>query len=74
MCSYHLCVERSSPTTLAYILSIFQECDITGGDIKEVNQYYISISYLFQSRNETRLILLKHISKSFTKRFRIGLT
>jgi hypothetical protein len=23
-------------TTLAYILSIFQECGITGGDIKEV--------------------------------------
>jgi hypothetical protein len=25
--------------TLAYILSIFQECDITGGDIKEVTQH-----------------------------------
>jgi hypothetical protein len=27
-------------STLAYILSTFQECDITGGDINEVNQYH----------------------------------
>jgi hypothetical protein len=31
MCSYHLCVKCSS----SCILSMFQECDITGGDIKE---------------------------------------
>jgi hypothetical protein len=38
MCSYPLCVDRSSSITLAYVLIIFQECDITGGDIKEVNR------------------------------------
>jgi hypothetical protein len=46
MCSYHLCVECFSLIAcvhLACILSIFQECDITGDDIKEVNQYYDQI-------------------------------
>jgi hypothetical protein len=41
MCSYHLCLECSSPinvSTLAYILRILQEWDITRGDIKEVHQ------------------------------------
>jgi hypothetical protein len=34
MCSYHLNVSHVS--TLACILSVFPECDIRGGDIKEV--------------------------------------
>jgi hypothetical protein len=29
-------------STLAYILSIFQESDVTGGDLKEVNQWMLS--------------------------------
>jgi hypothetical protein len=37
--SNHMC-----PITLAYILSISQECDITGGDIKEVNPYMSSLA------------------------------
>jgi hypothetical protein len=31
---------QSHMSTLAYILSIFQECDITGSDIKDVNQWF----------------------------------
>jgi hypothetical protein len=39
-------------TTLAYILSIFQECDITGGDIKEVNTEFISVIINFAKRSK----------------------
>ena len=37
------CIDYSRPITFAYILSIFQECDITRGDIKEVNQYLVKV-------------------------------
>jgi hypothetical protein len=41
-CAPITCVQsvpvQSHVFTLRYILSLFQECDITGCDIKEVNQ------------------------------------
>jgi hypothetical protein len=43
MCSYHLCIAQPHVPILAYILSIFQGCDITGGDIKEINSVVESI-------------------------------
>ena len=50
MCSYHLCLECSSPITCFHLgIKIFQKCDIVGGDIKEVNVLLSLVSRMFQS-------------------------
>jgi hypothetical protein len=44
ICSYHpVCRMFQSITYVLLGISIFQECDITGGDIKEVNRYYVML-------------------------------
>jgi hypothetical protein len=51
MCSYHLCIVCSHVSTFTYILRIFQECDITGGDIKRGT----SIGNFLPARQDTAL-------------------